>query len=75
MNDLNEIKKNTEAIEKLNEALETYQNTSKKSGNIEIPGLDKIKQLLALKDILKTITTTFQNVGRGKMFPLSLLLF
>ena len=71
MNDLNEIKKNTEAIEELNKALVSYQETLKKSGNAEIPGLDKLKQIILVMDTLKSITTDFKNVGRGKMFPLS----
>ena len=66
------IESNTNALQELQKALTAYQESLKSSDSKEIPGLDQIQKIILVMNTIETITERFQNVGRGKMFPLNL---
>ena len=73
MNDLkttNEIETNTKALQEIKKAQESYQASLNSTSTTQTTWLDQIKKIIVVMDTLKTITTNFKNVGRGKMFPL-----
>lgn len=65
------IESNTNALQELQKVLVAYQESLNGSDSKEIPGLDQVKKIILVMDTLQTITSKFQNVGRGKMFPLN----
>ena len=64
------IESNTSALQKLQKTLIAYQKTLNNSDNIQISGLDKLKNIISITDTIENIANKFKNVGRGKMFPL-----
>ena len=73
--DAKEIENSITAIQKLQEVLDSYQESLSNSSTSQISWLDNIKNIVVVMGTLQTVTNKFKNVGRGKMFPLSLLLF